>query len=230
MTALKQFLKPALLGFGILSLTACQHTDVAAPSLTETVARNSVQMVRLPLEVRTEVDGTDTLSAVTVTALDSFLNSIEAGYGDVIMLDGPEASPDRVKALETYVRSRGLVYAGTSTLGAKPQSGSVILYVERYLVTTPNCNYWPEVTSGQEKNNDSLFHGCSTTINLGLMIADPRDLIAGKSSRNSTAAAVSAIYTPAPPSGGTAASSSPAPNLNGLQEAIKALPPVNNNK
>jgi len=220
MTALKQLLKPALLGFGIFSLAACQHTDVGAPSLTETVARNSVQMVRLPLEIRTEVDGTDTLSQVTVAALDGFFTSIDAGYGDVIMLDGPEASPERVKAVEAYVRKRGLVYAGTSALGAKPSSGSVILYVERYLVTTPNCNYWPEVTSNQERNNDSLFHGCSSTINLGLMIADPRDLIAGKNSGNSTAAAVRAIYTPAPPSGGASGTAA----LNGLPQATQNLP------
>ena len=224
MTAIKTLLKPAILGFGILGLAACQHTDVGAPSLTETVARNSVQMVRLPLEIQSESDGTHTLSHVTETALDNFFTSIEAGYGDVIMLDGPDVSAERIKAVEAYVRKRGLAYAGTSALGAKPAPGSVVLYVERYLVTTPNCNYWPEVTSTQEKNNDSSFHGCSSTINLGLMIADPRDLVTGKNSGNSTAAAVRAIFAPARQTGGEGGTPSSAPDTSGLEGAVQNMP------
>jgi len=196
MTAIKQLLKPAFLGLGLLTVAACQHTDVGTAMPHQNVMRNTVQMVRLPLEIKSEADGTDTLSSVTVASIHGFLNSVEAGYGDVIMLDAPNASPERIKEVEMLVQRTGIPYGGTSALGLKPSDGSVMLYVERYVVTTPNCNYWPEETSTQQKNNDSSFHGCATTINLGLMIADPRDLIAGHYSGTSTTSAVGALYGP----------------------------------
>ena len=225
MTAIKQFLKPALLGFALVSTSACVHTDVNVATPHQTVMRNSVQMVRLPHEIAPEGDGTDTLSAMTETSIDRFLTSINAGYGDVIMLDGPSASPERIAAVEAVVTRTGLAYGGTSALGAKPKDGSVMLYVERYVVTTPNCNYWPEVTSTQEKNNDSNFHGCASTINLGLMVANPRDLVSGHYSGTSTAAAVGALGGGPAPSGSSSGSgSSPGPGAQALQSAVESLP------
>jgi pilus assembly protein CpaD len=194
MNATNKILKAAVISAGLFTLGACQHTDMSTAPQQQ--MRNSVQMVRLPLEINRESDGTDTLSNVTIGRINSFLASIEAGYGDVLMLDAPNASPERIKAVETMIRSKGLVYAGVSALGTAPTDGSVMLYVERYQVTPPNCNYWPEETSVNARNNDSPFHGCSNTINLGLMVADPRDLVSGRSSGNSTAAAVSAINPP----------------------------------
>lgn len=188
--------KVAVLAPCLLALGACYHTNVAEPSLKEPVARNSVQMVRLPHEITAEEDRTDSLSRSTMIALAGFLGSIEVGYADVIMLDGPEASDGRINAIEDYVNQQGLIYAGKSALGAKPKAGSVVLYVERYIVTTPTCGEWLPEANNSSRNNDSAFHGCTNIANLGLMIANPRDLISGQSSGNSTAAAVGALYTP----------------------------------
>lgn len=228
MTKTASLIKPAFLGLCLFSVTGClQHTNVGTPSPQEHVMRNSVQMVRLPLEITSEADGTDTLSAKSETAIFNFFRSIDAGYGDVIMLDGPSASPERLAAVEATVRRSGLTFGGVSALGSKPSDGSVMLYVERYIVQTPNCNYWPEVTSTQEVNNDSSFHGCATTINLGLMIADPRDLIAGRTSGSSSAAAVSAITGNASgPS--NAQSSSSAPDTQTMENFMRALGNVAN--
>ncbi|MEX0298336.1 MAG: CpaD family pilus assembly lipoprotein [Kordiimonas sp.] len=179
-----------------LSVSACQHTNVAEPSLNDTVSRNSVQMVRLPFEVKSEQDGTDSLSNVTLASLSGFLSSVNVSYADVIMLDGPNASSERISAIEDFIKESGLIYAGRSALGAEPRSGSVMLYVERYVVTTPKCGNWAPETSNNTRNNVSSFLGCSNTANLGLMVANPRDLVSGQSGNNSTAAAVGAIYTP----------------------------------
>jgi len=208
-------LKTACLGLGLLGLGACQHTD-AGTTASPQVMRNTVHMVRLPLEIQAEPDGTDSLSNVSINKIHSFLMSIEAGYGDVLMLDAPSASPDRIKAIETMIKGRGLVYAGIGAYGEAPEDGSVILYVERYQVIPPNCNYWPVETSGNQRNNDSPFHGCANTINLGLMVADPRDLVAGRSNGNSTAAAVRAV-NPNPPKAG----SSSANPLNMFQQMFE---------
>jgi len=194
----KRTLKPIALALSLLSLGACQHTNVGEPSLGDTIARNSVQMVRLPFEVMIEEDGTASLSNVSKTAINNFLTSSEVTYADVLMLDGPTASPNRIAAIESYIRETGLVYAGTSVLGAEPQNGAVMLYIERYVVTTPRCGEWLPEYSNNSRNNDSPFYGCANTANLGLMVANPRDLISGQSAGNTTAAAVGAIYTPSP--------------------------------
>lgn len=196
MTLTRKLLKPAFLCLSLSVLAACEHTSVGTATPQQNVARNTVQMVRLPLEINQEADGTDSLSRVTTGAISEFLRSVNAGYGDVIMLDAPSASAGRIAAVELMIQRTGLTYGGASALGIKPAEGAVMLYVERYVVTTPNCNYWPEVTSNQQRNNDSASLGCATTNNLGLMIANPRDLIAGHYSGTSTAAAVNALYGP----------------------------------
>lgn len=193
MTYQATILKPAFLGLSLLGLAACQHTDVAAPSPLEATMRNTVQMVRLPFEIKAEDDGTDTPSAQTLASLNMFLATTEAGYGDVLMLDSESASPDRISAIQAFIKARGLTYGGTAKLGSKPAEGSVMLYLERYVVTTPNCGEWAAETSNNERNNPSSFYGCSTAANLGLMVANPRDLVAGQNGGNSTSTAVGAI-------------------------------------
>jgi len=180
----------------MLGLTACVQTDVDVPTQAETVMRNSVQMVRLPLEIRSEDDGTITPSGATLARVNAFLASVEAGYGDVVMLDAGTVEEDRVEAMADFLRSKGLAYGGTATLGAKPADGTMMLYVERYVVTVPNCGQWEDELTDDRRNNPSSFHGCSMTTALGLMVANPRDLIAGQGRGNSTAAAVGALYTP----------------------------------
>ena len=194
-------IKPLCLGLGLLALGACAHTDVAQPAPGETPMRNEVTMVRLTHIIAPEDDKTDTPSVATQAALQAFLTSVNAGYGDIIMLDSA-SGPDRVAALVKLIQKRGLVYGGEATLGSMPEDGAIMVYVERYIVTTPNCMQWPDETSNNTRNNASSYFGCADTTNLGLMVANPRDLIAGQNGGNSTAAAVGAIYKPTSTSSG----------------------------
>ncbi len=192
-----------IVGFG-LSLAACQHTAATAPAPSEKVMRNEVKMVRLPFRIAAEDDQTDTPSSYTLNGISLFLRSVNAGHADVVMLDSTDVAPERVDAIIDHIKTAGLLYAGNSALGEKPADGEITLYVERHIVVPPNCGNWGVEISGNDVNNASAHHGCSTIANLGLMIANPRDLIAGQNGGNSTAAAVGAIYTPTPtPSGPT---------------------------
>ena len=210
----KHTFKAAVLGMAILGLGACSQTPVAQLAEHETVMRNSVELVRLPLEIRSEENGEAALSSKTFAQIGAFLDSVKAGYGDVVIFDGPEASSDRIAALENFIRIRGIEYGGTSPLGKAPITGNVMLYLERYVVTTPDCNYWPEETDNQVRNNKSSFLGCTNTINLGLMVADPHDLIAGRSSLNTTRSAVDALR--AAPTRGTTST----PSTAGVQQGV----------
>ena len=195
---LSNFRTLSLLLLAGTGLAACQHGSVVEPAISETVLRNEVKMVRLPFTIKAEDDGTATPSNYTLAGVNLFLRSVEAGHSDVILLDAPEVDDLRIEELASHIRKSGLTYGGVSTLGAAPAPGEITLYVERHMVIPPNCGFWRVETSTNRKNNASEHYGCATTANLGLMVANPRDLIAGQGSGNSTASAVGALYSPAP--------------------------------
>ncbi len=185
-----------------LSLAACQHGSVTEPAVSETVMRNEVKMVRLPFTIKAEDDDTTTPSSYTLAGVNLFLRSVNAGHADVVLLDAPNVDQARINEIAAHIKRGGFVYGGTSTLGAAPADGEITLYVERHIVVPPNCGFWRSETSSNDKNNASSFHGCASMANLGMMIANPRDLIAGQGNGNSTASAVGALYSPTPQSSG----------------------------
>jgi pilus biogenesis lipoprotein CpaD len=181
-----------------LSLLAACGQSVGQPGLNDQVMRNTVQLVRFSHIIKAEDDKTETLSEKTIADLNTFLHNTNVGYGDVLMVDGAyNASDNRLSEIQTLFRKRGYEYAGKTLLGAKPVEGDIVLYVERHVVTTPNCGNWPEDTTYNSENNRSVYNGCSTVANLGLMVANPRDLVSGQSSGTTTATAVNAVNTSA---------------------------------
>lgn len=177
-------------------LAACQPTALSGPVPAETITRNEVRMVRIPYSIQPEIDGTETPSNYTLNSINVFLRSSNVAYGDLILLDTSSVSATRAEAIEAYIREAGLPYGGSMPLGEVPLDGSMTLYIERHIVTPPECGIWGP--QNHEDNNASSHLGCATAANLGMMVASPRDLIMGQSGGNSTAAAVGAIYTPSP--------------------------------
>lgn len=199
---MKHVVKQSVFAAGLaLSLGACQHTAVTEPSVTETVARNEVRMVRLPYTIAAEEDGSAAPTSFTLNGINLFLRSVDAGYADVILIDAPDVAPERLEAIAAYIGNTGLAYGGTAALGARPAPGQMTIYVERHIVIPPNCHDWKPET---DRNNPSARLGCSLVTNLGLMVANPRDLVAGQRSGTTTSTAVGAIYTPKAKSGSPA--------------------------
>jgi len=60
------------------------------------------------------------------------------------------------------------------------QNRRVEIVLERYLVTPPACPDWSRQTGLDYANNMHSNFGCATQTNLGLMIANPRDLVRGR--------------------------------------------------
>ncbi|HEX9489010.1 MAG TPA: CpaD family pilus assembly lipoprotein, partial [Stellaceae bacterium] len=48
-------------------------------------------------------------------------------------------------------------------------------------VTPPDCPNWSKPASGDHSNTLPSNFGCADATNLGLMVADPRDLVLGRS-------------------------------------------------
>jgi type IV pilus biogenesis protein CpaD/CtpE len=183
-----------LTAFSSLTLLSACLSSVTTPGMNDQVHRNSVQLVRFSHVIKAESDATNTLSQKTIADLNNFLNSTNVGYGDVLMVDTAyQATNDRVLEIKKYVQKRGHEYAGKTLLGGKPAAGDITLYVERHVVTTPNCGNWPDEPGSALINNPSSFNGCSNIANLGLMVADPRDLIAGQQGTTTTSTAVNAV-------------------------------------
>ncbi len=193
MTRKSIFSKTLILAISMTTLAACGQS-VGTAGLNDQVHRNTVQLVRFSHVIKAEDDKTATLSAKTMSSLNVFLANSNVGYGDVLMVDSTySAEDDRVSEISTMLKKRGLTYAGKTFLGAKPDEGDVVLYLERHVVTTPTCGNWPDEIGNNRKNNPSSYHGCSNVANLGLMVANPRDLVSGTTTGNSTGAAVGAI-------------------------------------
>jgi len=144
--------------------------------------RNEVQMVRMTHEVRFNPTTGEMLTG-EANRIDSFLSSIRFGYGDTVSLDvgdGPVPA-NRWRAVNAHLNQRGIWLEDRAPIsGAAPRPGSAVLVIDRYVVSAPNCSDWGQNLSVNWSNGQSPNFGCSTTTLLGLMVANPRDLIHGQ--------------------------------------------------
>jgi pilus biogenesis lipoprotein CpaD len=56
----------------------------------------------------------------------------------------------------------------------------VELILERHLVTLPACPDWSRQSGTDFSNQPHSNFGCATQTNLGLMVAEPKDLVRGR--------------------------------------------------
>ncbi|HUX78877.1 MAG TPA: CpaD family pilus assembly lipoprotein [Alphaproteobacteria bacterium] len=63
----------------------------------------------------------------------------------------------------------------------KESGPSIVLTIERYVVIPPSCGDFSQPIGDARQAHAPSNHGCAITANLGLMIANPRDLVKGRS-------------------------------------------------
>lgn len=164
----------------LVSVSACVPS-AAQYSGAANEKRNEVRMVRLTHVV--DVAGDSELSAGAAASLDLFLRENGVGYGDSLSLDaGDEAAGDQDHgAIASQLRKHGLLLGNQPTIaGVMPAEGTIVLVVDRYLLTTPNCNDWTMNSKPNYANAESSSFGCTTRSMLGQMVANPRDLVQGQ--------------------------------------------------
>lgn len=175
--------------FGLcVALTA----SACAPTLqnsqwtgAENSKQNKVLYLRQAYDVHFE-PGKDALSAAEQDNLAKFLNEQDVGMYDEISLaaGSGESAKDktlasrRATAVSEYLRTQHLK-SGVDTESGAP-SDHVTITVGRYVVVPPNCPDWRKPSEDDPANSPSSNLGCATTTNLGMMVADPHDLISGK--------------------------------------------------
>lgn len=184
---LNNFIKATFIGAScFMLLTGCSNT-MANYSGVEPQNRNKVEMVRFPYSMKFETGKAD-LSKMEIVKLNNFLGASNITYGNEFSMDFPLDRNGNINALDqerlNYVsnllKESGLYMSSTVTpFGMEPPVNTGRLIVTKYVVTLPECG-WSQVSYPNPQNAPLTNLGCSTQANLGLMIANPRDLINGQ--------------------------------------------------
>jgi pilus assembly protein CpaD len=132
--------------------------------------------------------GTTRLSPSEVDRLAGFLREVELRPGELVVLgNGDDRDPlggARRTQVAEQIRNAGAVpvQGATPPRGAEAAANdpdTVVVSVPRREVVPPACPDWSDAPA-RVTNLPSSNFGCATASNLGLMVADPRDLVSGR--------------------------------------------------
>lgn len=163
-----------------------------APSLqnsqwsgAESPKHNQVLFLRQSYDVRFD-PGKDSLSPAEKKRLADFIAREDIDLNDEITLasgnDGDTKNAGlaarRAASVAAYLRTFHLKSAADGERTAP--ADQVALSIGRYVVVPPQCPDWRKPSEDDPSNTPSSNLGCATETDLGLMVADPRDLVVGK--------------------------------------------------
>ncbi|HUC65543.1 MAG TPA: CpaD family pilus assembly lipoprotein [Stellaceae bacterium] len=167
-------------GLGIALAACSSDEDQLVPMAQPKQLKVDYTELKQPVDF---VHGSAKLAPGEGERLRAFLSSSGVTADDHVYLE--TASDDRLAAQRIGSVSRELDQRG---IGAKvlPASerdvgaDSLLVKVERYVVTLPNCPDWTKSPYQSHDNQVASNYGCTTATDFGLMVADPRDLVVGR--------------------------------------------------
>lgn len=130
--------------------------------------------------------GSAHLAGAEQEKLKSFLERNAVAPGDrvfVVSGSGPEnLSERRRKTVVAYLSHLSLPPSDLAGDFGFEEAGndSVSVVVRRYIVTLPGCPDFTDAPGRTWNNTASRNWGCANAINLGVMVADPGDLVRGR--------------------------------------------------
>lgn len=139
-------------------------------------------------------------------ALTGWFESLSLRYGDHVSVDTQGYGSGARDAVAAVVARYGLLVDEMApvTQGDVPP-GSIRVIVSRMSASVPNCPDWSRPASPNFNGHALSNYGCATNSNLASMVADPRDLISGRTGAASpdgaTAAKAIRVYRNAVPTG-----------------------------
>ncbi len=171
-----------LLAVGLLA--ACQGSTQRYTS-AEARHENQLPWVNLAHEVRF-AEMVDVMSSSEDERLAAFLRQVGASQTDALTIDVGSFTGKwadiRVRNVAKTLRNQvpgGRPLFSRVGLGELPDD-TVRVTVGRYLVVSPRCPNWAKPSTRDPLNQAASNFGCATTVNLGLMVADPADLVRGR--------------------------------------------------
>jgi len=169
------------------------HLRLLVPPLLLGLAACAAEYSKTEAPTQLRVDAADTRLEVAFAGGSARLSSSEAARLDRMVLAGGIRPGDRVvigaggppalAEARAGAISRELMRYGITTqrlpLDAVPANRAVVS-VGRYAVTLPTCPNWSQSPAADFTNAVSSYYGCAAATNLGLMVASPADLVAGR--------------------------------------------------
>lgn len=116
--------------------------------------------------------------------LSDWLGSMRVGYGDRLSIDDPApySNGNAHQAISDTVGKSGiLVSAGAPITQGQVAPGTVRVVMTRTVAEVPGCPDWSSRSTTDFSSGTSANYGCSVNSNIAAMVADPTDLIQGKS-------------------------------------------------
>jgi pilus assembly protein CpaD len=173
----------ALLGCSVLA--GCGTQNRSLESVHQPVVARTDYVYDLPAP-------SDRLSAGEANRLGDWFDSLNLRYGDRVSVDTQAFGPGARDAVGRVVARYGLLMDETAPVTqGEIAPGSVRVVVSRMTATVPNCPDWSRPATPNFNGHAISNYGCATNSNLAAMVADPRDLVSGRSGASSVDATLS---------------------------------------
>jgi pilus assembly protein CpaD len=144
------------------------------------VKQNKVEPVRLIHDVK--FASGNQLPANEAAQLDAFIDRLDVGYGDRVYVltesGGTAPSRQRTDAVLRQLARQGVQASSLPSPEAQP--GIVRIVINRHVVVPQHCPDWSKPATSDYSNTAMSNLGCANASNLGLMVADPSELIQGR--------------------------------------------------
>ncbi|NQU69981.1 MAG: hypothetical protein HQ514_05495 [Rhodospirillales bacterium] len=160
----------------VLMVTACAGDASEHWSPQEAPKENKVSWITFDHEVAF-ASPASSLSQTERARISRFLDEINIGNSDHVFIRANQGPRNhQVAAVAKHLRA---MRVKAEIIVARGAVRPVSVVVGRYLVTPPRCPDWTKQPGQDIANRRSSNFGCATTSNLGLMVADPGDLVQG---------------------------------------------------
>lgn len=183
----------------------------ASPALARTAERG-VEPVHQPVVERTDFvfdvagGGDGALDNSEARRLRAWFDALDLRYGDHVTLVGAQGLAGVRDGVREIVARYGLLTGSEAPATAgDPPAGAVRVVVSRSSASVPSCPSWRDRFQTDFVGGQGDNYGCATANNLAAMVADPQDLVRGRTTdtdlRTATGSRAIKVYQEKAPTG-----------------------------
>jgi len=133
------------------------------------------------------------LAAGEERRLAGWLGMMRVAYGDRVAIEDPApyGTHSRAQVAEIVAGYGLLLNADAPVTSEALAPGTIRVVLSRMRASVPGCPDWSLDSGNDFGANTSSNYGCATNVNLAAMVADPMDLVRGRSGSGTNDAAMS---------------------------------------
>lgn len=172
-----------------LSLGACSTTPGAENRSLNSVHQPVVERASYALDLDLMSGGS--LSTSGQQQLTEWFEAMNLGYGDRISVDNPGGGNVAQAMVEAVASRYGLLVSDIAPVTeGQIAPGSLRVIVTRSTARVLGCPDWSQSYENNIRNSVGSNFGCATNSNFAAMIADPEDLVKGKTEESAADATI----------------------------------------